>query len=68
MATMKCNMRAFSKKLRETRAKKPAKDLVSLWKHMQRLAIDDVKSGAPYRCRRAGRLLRQARELAKKHP
>ena len=64
----KCNRRAFAKKLRETREKKPSADLVPLWKHLQRLAINDVKSGAGDRCRRAGRMLRQARELARKYP
>ena len=57
-----CNMRAFMKKVKETRAVKVQKQFMPLKRHLIHLAIDSAMRGA---CKRAGRELRQARQLSR---
>ena len=57
-----CNMKAFMKKVRETKNTKVKKQFIPLKRHLVHLAIDFVMHD---RCKRAGIELRQARQLSR---
>jgi len=58
----KCNMKAFMKKVSETRSVKVKKEFMPLKRHLVHLAIDSAMRGA---CKRAGIELRKARQLSR---